>query len=328
MPLITNSTYQPPIYLRNGHLQTIYPSFFRRVKPIPYRRERISTPDDDFLDLDWSRVGSRQLGIVSHGLEGHSGRPYVVGMANSLNRHGWDALAWNYRSCSGQINRRLRFYHNGAIDDLEVVIQHALKSPMYDSVVLIGFSLGGNLSLVYLGEKERDVDHRIKAAVVFSVPCDLAAGAQALARTSCKLYMNKFLNSLHAKIRAKMKIMPNRINDRNFHQIKNFKDYDDRYTAPLHGFKNAQDYWERCSSLAFIPKVRKPTLMINAQDDPFLAGACYPVVAASKSKHVYLETPLSGGHVGFIQFNKDKSFWSENRAMAFIHAHVNGDGHR
>lgn len=318
MPLVSPSTYHPPIYLRNGHLQTILPSLFRRLGTTGYKRERIETPDEDFLDLDWSRCGRRRLGIISHGLEGSSQRHYAVGMAKMLNRHGWDALAWNYRSCSGEINRRRRFYHNGAIDDLETVIQHALTKYSYEQIVLIGFSLGGNLTLVYLGDQGSAIDFRVSGAVVYSVPCDLAASSRTLSRLQCKPYMHNFLVSLHRKIQAKMRVMPDRIDDQNFDRIKNFKDYDDRYTAPLHGFENAQDYWNKCSSLNYISKVRVPTLVVNALDDPFLAGDCYPVKAASESQYVFLETPSSGGHVGFIQFNGDESYWSENRAIDFI----------
>jgi hypothetical protein len=318
MPLVESSSYQPPIYLRNGHLQTIYPSLFRRVNAVPYQRERIDTPDGDFLDLDWSCVGGRDLGIISHGLEGNSQRHYVIGMARMLNRNGWDTLAWNYRSCSGQINRRLRFYHNGAIDDLHTVVQHAQKSRSYRSVVLIGFSLGGNLTLVYLGDRGTDISNGIAGAVVFSVPCDLAASAHALAQLKCRLYMRLFLSSLHQKIQAKMRIMPGRIDDNDFHRIKTFKDYDDRYTAPLHGFNSAEDYWEKCSSLVFIPRVRVPALIVNALDDPFLGGNCYPRRAAAESNYVFLETPVSGGHVGFVQTNHENVYWSETRTFDFI----------
>ncbi len=325
MPIVSPSSYRPPIYLRNGHLQTVVPAFFRWCNATRYQRERIETDDGDFLDLDWSTVGSRKLGIISHGLEGNSHRPYAVGMARKLNQNGWDALAWNYRSCSGEINRRLRFYHNGSFDDLDTVVRHALQKGDYRSIVLIGFSLGGNLTLVYLGSRDVQPSRRVIGATVFSVPCDLASSAEILAQAQCKPYMQNFLTSLHRKIRAKMDLFPGQIDDRGFHRIKNFKHYDDRYTAPLHGFKDAEDYWEKCSSLAYIPNIRIPTLIVNALDDPFLADQCYPVEVASKSPHVYLETPHYGGHVGFMQFNGDNSYWSENRAMEFInHIHRTG----
>ena len=318
MPVIQTSSYRAPCLLRNGHLQTIYPSLARGLAPHVYHRERIDTPDGDFLDLDWSRVGSGKLAVLSHGLEGSSQRHYMVGMVKMLNRSGWDALAWNYRSCSGEINRRLRWYHNGSIDDLDLVVRHAIATGAYHTISLVGFSLGGNLTLVYLGSMGKSLDAKIQKAVVFSVPCDLAASARELAKLKNKLYMRQFLQSLHEKIRQKMKLMPGAITDAGYGRIRTFKDFDDRYTAPIHGFRNAEDYWEQCSGARFIPEVKIPTLIVNAMDDPFLAGGCYPVSAASNSRQVYLEMPKSGGHVGFVLFNKEGSYWSEERAMEFL----------
>ena len=283
MPVIPESTYLAPLFFSNGCLQTVYPSLARRFDAGLYQRERIHTPDDDFLDLDWSRIGSRKLVILSHGLEGDTHRPYMVGMARMMNRIGWDALAWNYRACSGEINRQLRMYHNGCIDDLDCVVQHALKNGAYDTVALIGFSLGGNLTMMYLGSMGNKLDRRIQRSVAFSVPCDLKAGALELAKPKNCLYMKQFLISLHEKIKKKMEQMPDRINDDNYDRIKSFKEFDDRYTAPINGFKDAEDYWAKCSSDRFIPEIRIPTLLVNAQDDPFLAGGCYPVSQAERA---------------------------------------------
>ena len=318
MPFLPRSSYQAPFLFNSGCLQTVYPSLARKRDAGLYQRERIDTPDDDFLDLDWSRVGSNKLVILSHGLEGNTHRPYMVAMAQMMNRTGWDALAWNYRACSGEINRQLRMYHNGCIDDLDCVVRHSLKGGTYQTVALIGFSLGGNLTLMYLGSKGRTLDRRIQRSVVFSVPCDLKAGALELAKPKNCLYMKQFLVSLHGKIKKKMAQMPGRINDDNYHRIKNFKDFDDRYTAPINGFKNAEDYWAKCSSGQFIPAIQIPTLLVNARDDPFLAASCYPVQQAEQSGFVHLEMPRSGGHVGFVQFNGDGSYWSENRAAEFL----------
>ena len=318
MPLIPASSYQPPLLFGNGCVQTVYPSLARRLDAGLYQRERIFTPDDDFLDLDWSQIGSRKLVILSHGLEGNTHRPYMVGMARMMNRIGWDALAWNYRACSGEINRQLRMYHNGCIDDLDCVVQHALKKVAYDAVALIGFSLGGNLTLMYLGSLGSNLDRRIQRSVVFSVPCDLKAGALELAKPKNRLYMKQFLVSLHEKIKKKMELMPDRINDDNYDRIKTFKEFDDRYTAPINGFKDAEDYWAKCSSGRFLHAITVPTLLVNALDDPFLAPSCYPVQQAEQSRYVHLEMPRSGGHVGFVQFNGDKSYWSENRTVEFL----------
>lgn len=318
MPVIRRSAYRAPLLLRNGHLQTLYPTMVRTVHGVAYQRERIFTPDDDFLDLDWSRVASRKLAILSHGLEGNTRRPYMVGMVKMLNRHGWDVLAWNYRACSGEINRRLRMYHNGCIDDLNCVVQHALKNGSYDSAALIGFSLGGNLTLMYLGSMAEKLDARVRGAVAFSVPCDLKAGALHLARRSNYIYMKQFLVSLHEKIRLKMEQMPGMIDDHGYGRISDFKGFDDRYTAPINGFRDAEDYWYKCSSGRFLHAITVPTLIVNALDDPFLVDGCYPVPQAEQSAQVHLEMPRSGGHVGFVQFNSDGSYWSENRAVEFL----------
>ena len=178
--------------------------------------------------------------------------------------------------------------------------------------------MGGNLTLVYLGNKSSRINSKIEKSVVFSVPCDLKASTWELAKFTNKIYMRHFLITLHQKIKAKMELMPELINDDDFHLIKNFKDYDDRYTAPLHGFKNAEDYWNKCSSNQFISEIKIPTLIVNALNDPFIADGCYPINETSNSKYVYLEMPRSGGHVGFIQFKKDKSYWSEERAIEFL----------
>ncbi len=318
MPVLPHSTYQPPRFLgRRPHLQSILPAKLRRVYGVAYLRERIDTPDGDFLDLDWSRIGAKRLVIVSHGLEGSSRRSYVMGMVRAFNAAGWDALGWNYRGCSGEPNRQLGSYHSGATYDLDTVVQHAL--PHYDTVVLVGFSLGGNLTLKYLGERGADVDARIRSAVAFSVPCDLAAGSKKLAESGNRIYMWYFLRSLHKKVQQKMTMFPGEIDDANYNQIRTFADFDNRYTAPMHGFRDADDYWRRCSSKPLLTAIRIPTLLVNAQDDPFLPDACYPTKEAQASQHVTLEMPRYGGHVGFMSSKGGATYWSEERAVAFAH---------
>jgi predicted alpha/beta-fold hydrolase len=239
-------------------------------------------------------------------------------MVQALNQAGWDALAWNYRSCSGEINRTLRFYHNGSTDDLAQVIDVAINKDRYREIALIGFSMGGNLSLMYLGEYQNRLDDRIRKAVVFSVPCHLKSSARMLARPGNKFYMKRFLKQLHKKIQQKMILFPDRINDQGYELIKNFKDFDDRYTAPIHGFRNAEDYWNQCSSLQYIDRIGIRTLMINAANDPFLGRECYPVEQAKQNNYVKLEIPASGGHVGFVAFNPERIYWSEMRTRQFL----------
>lgn len=309
-----DSPYCPVFPFGNGHIQTIYPVLFRKIPSLVYTRERITTADDDFLDLDWSTPGNNRLAIVSHGLEGNSTRTYVKAMVQALNHGGWDALAWNYRSCSGEPNRQLRSYHNGATDDLARVIDHARKKGKYKEIALVGFSLGGNLTLVHLGRDR--VDPIVKKAVVFSVPCDLAASAEALEKPSNRLYMKRFLVLLHRKIKEKMAIMPHALDDKGYDRIKTFRQFDDRYTAPIHGFKDARDYWEKCSSLQFIPKIDRPCLIINALNDPFLPQECFPIAQAGQNPNITLKLPKSGGHVGFVSFKG--RYWSEDQAVWFL----------
>lgn len=311
-----SSVYFPPFYLRSGHLQTVYPSIYRKIGNIGYDRERISTPDDDFLDLDWSCVGSKTLAIISHGLEGNSNRSYVKGMVKALNSENIDCLGWNFRSCGGETNRQLIMYHNGATYDLETVIQHAIKTDRYDRLFLVGFSMGGNLSLLYAGEKAENILPQIKGIITFSVPCDLGDSAVALSKWSSRVYMKRFLVMLHEKIKAKIELFPDLINDTDYDQLKSFKDFDDRYTAPLHGFENAEDYWAKCSSRRLLTKIMVPSLIVNSADDPFLLDGCYPHFEVAKNPLVKLEIPKYGGHVGFVQ--SGSRYWSEDRTVQFI----------
>ena len=317
MPVIASS-YRPPFWLRNGHVQTIFPHLFRRVRDVSYRRERIDTPDGDFLDLDWSCFGAGRLAVLTHGLEGDSGRGYIREMVRALNRAGWDALAWNLRGCSGEPNQTPRLYHSGATEDLHAVLSHVASLARYCSVALVGFSLGGNLTLKYLGERGRDFPLPIEGAVAVSVPCDLADSAAQMEAPDCRIYMARFLRSLRNKVQAKMRLFPGMPDDAGFRRIRTFREFDDRYTAPLHGFRDAEDYWRRCSSRQFLAGIRVPTLLINARNDPFLAGGCYPVAEAEANPHLSLEMPSGGGHVGFVAFRPDGQYWSEVRAVAFL----------
>ncbi|MDT8421716.1 MAG: alpha/beta fold hydrolase [Desulfuromonadales bacterium] len=315
LPMV-NSDYQAPFLFRNGHVHTICSTVFRKVNDVSYRRERIDTADQDFLDLDWSTVGGDSLAIISHGLEGDSRRPYVKGMVRAMNRAGIDALAWNFRGCSGETNRLLGLYHNGSIDDLHAVVCHA--APAYKRIFLIGFSMGGNMGLLYLGKLAKAVPRQVQGSISFSVPCDLTDASVALARKENTLYMKRFLLLLHQKIKIKKAHFPRQIDDHGYHRLKSFKDFDGRYTAPIHGFASAEDYWQQCSCRPWLSRIRVPSLIVNALDDPFLAGGCYPVEECAGSPHVRLEITRYGGHVGFMARNGAPNYWSEERALAFI----------
>ena len=286
----------------------------RRVDGVSYERERIQTPDDDFLDIDWLRQRAEKVVIISHGLEGNTSRAYVKGMAHAFFQQNMDVLTWNFRGCSGEVNRQLRFYHSGATDDLDCIVHHAIQKG-YKEIFLIGFSLGGNVTLKYLGEK--DAHTEISKAAVFSVPMDLHSSCLKISKRSNWIYSNRFLNSLKTKVITKSLTRPE-LDVKDIHKIKTLIEFDDRYTAPLHGFLNAVDYYRRCSSLHFVESIKTPTLIVNAQNDPFLSESCYPKAQLKAHPFVRFEEPGFGGHVGFAQFSKNGLYWSEERALSFM----------
>lgn len=317
-------SYEAPWYLPNGHLQTIIPSIFRRVGGLKFRRERINTPDGDFLDLDWIYLQQTQtagssdtLIIISHGLEGDSKRTYIKGLAKTFLLEGCHALAWNYRSCSGEPNKLPHFYHSGATQDLAQVVAHVLQQhPHYSKIILAGFSLGGNLTLKYLGEAPDKLPAQLWKAVVFSVPLDLANSSRQLGLRENRIYEQRFLKRLRQKVQNKAKLQPGVLDLKPLKTIRTLWDFDDRYTAPLHGFKDAADYYAQCSSLQFVEHIRIPTLILNAQNDPFLSASCYPHKKLASHPYVCFEAPAAGGHVGFPLAGAYN--YSEGRAREFV----------
>lgn len=305
--------YVPPFFLFNAHLETIYPALFRKVALQPFERERINTPDEDFLNLDWLKQGSSRLIIISHGLEGDTSRAYIRGMARAGFMNGFDVLAWNYRGCGGEINKQRRFYHSGATDDLQTVLLHARK--FYQEIFLVGFSLGGNVTLKYLGEQKPYPE--IKKAIVFSVPLNLYTSCLKITERSNFLYAYRFLTSLKKKVIDKGKSFPE-LDLRDIGKIGTLQEFDDRYTAPLHGFNTALEYYEQCSAIHFLKSITTPTLIVNAQNDPFLSRDCFPDEAFLGHGMVRAEYPRYGGHVGFSQFSKNGLYWSEERAIIFF----------
>lgn len=326
MPLVSGQKFTPPFGQFNGHLQTVMPSFFREVSGVSYKRERIDTPDNDFIDLDASTENQdREKAIlVSHGLEGHSSRHYVKGAVKIFTENHWDAFAWNYRSCSGEPNRKARFYHHADTPDLAVVINHLLKKyTSVKSLVLVGFSLGGNLICRYLGEQADCCTPKIKAAVAVSVPCDLQRCARELEKPLKHFYNKRFFKKLKKKVEAKSQIMPEAISMEAMtkYNIKSCRLFDEHYTAPLHGFKSADDFYTKAGCLPFLSHIRTPTLMLNAKNDPFLAGRCYPEAVARKSDFLFLEMPPQGGHTGFEIKNQPHTY-AEKAALHFAEKHI------
>lgn len=318
MPLVARSSFRPLIGLGNPHLQTVLPAISRHMPLLPWSRERLELMDGDFLDLDWLNPGQGRLLIISHGLEGHSRRPYVAGLARAATRRGWSVLAWNFRGCSGELNRLPRFYHSGASEDLAAVVTHAGQTTRFEVMALAGFSLGGNLTLKYLGERHTS-KIPVGAAVAISTPCDLAAASAAMETLQVWPYMFRFQKDILRKWALKKAMFPELIPEINPRCQRTFRQIDDTFTAPIHGFAHAEAYWQACSANAFLPSIRVPALILNAADDPFLAPSCFPQEFARNSTWVHLEVPERGGHVGFMnRWGSQSDLWSEVRAMEFL----------
>ncbi len=319
MPLI-KSNYLPKFFFKNYHFNTVYKTLFYNQK-IEYKRKRLSTPDDDFIAIDFSLATpqSDTVVIASHGLEGSSQSKYIIAVAKYLNAQAIDVVALNFRGCSGEDNLKAYSYHSGKTDDLRMVVTYIAHHFNYKHIVLLGYSMGGNVTLKYMGEN-KVIPKAVKGAIALSVPCDLEGSSVALAQKTNTVYINRFLKTLKQKALLKTDKFPECNLDREkILAAKNFTDFDNAVTAPLFGFKNAQEYWEKSSSLPFLPHIKKPTLLISAKDDSFLSESCYPYKEAQKNDFFYLETPNYGGHVGFnTSFCVKKNNWSENRIYNFI----------
>ena len=313
MPVI-KTDYKPPLLFKNRHINTIYSSLFRKTKRPSFKRKRIETLDDDFLDIDFIENGSKKIVILCHGLEGSSDSKYIQATAKLLSLNGYSVAAMNYRFCSGEINRQLVTYHSGKTDDLHTVINFVL--PNYDSVYLVGFSLGGNLIIKYNGDGLFSLSPKIKANVAISVPVDLMGSSISLKRCENVLYRWRFLRTLSKKMHLKHQQFPNELDVVPLKKVKNLTDFDNFFTSKINGFKDAEDYYLKASSKQFIPNISIPTLLINALDDPFLSDSCFPIREAKENSNFFLMTPFYGGHVGFI--SKGAFYWSEIQILNFL----------
>ncbi|GAA3612321.1 alpha/beta fold hydrolase [Flavivirga amylovorans] len=316
MPVI-DSKYKPAFLFKNGFVSTVYSGLVRRIKDLEQERERIILFDGDFIDLDWSfsKAKTKKLVILLHGLEGNGQRPYMTGPAKLFNNNDVDAVCVNLRGCSGEDNLKYRSYHSGATEDLEAIITHIISEKDYSEIYLSGISLGANMILKYLGERDI-VPNEIKAAMTASVPCYLYGSAKALHTFKNKLYHDRFLKYLVNRLKTKQQNFKDDLSIEDIASIKTLFDFDTIYTSKAHGFKDALDYYEKCSCLQFLPNIKVPTLVINALNDSFLSPECYPVKEAKNNPNLHLEMPQHGGHVGFV--DKKNVYYNEKRALEFV----------
>ncbi len=322
MPLLKNQiTTSFPF--RNPHINTIYKFFNTKEKP-NYKRVRVETWDHDFIDLDFLTNNSFSLVVLIHGLEGSSTSSYMISTSKYLHNLGYDVVCINLRSCSGEDNKRLETYHAGKTDDIHFILNYLENNYDYQNIVLTGFSLGGNLTLKYLGEYENEIPSIIKSGIAISVPIDLTTSQAELSKLKNKLYMQEFLRSLKAKVITKSEKFPEYTPDKKLiSKATTFRDFEEIYTAPVFGFDSPEDYWEKASSKPYISKIKHKALLINAKDDSFLSWECYPYELAENSSNFFLLTPNYGGHVGFVTSFRGESYWVEKQIVNFIQNELN-----
>ncbi len=309
--------------MRNRHAQTVWGPFTRRDAP-PSRRERVVTPDGDFVDLDWHDgpvAPGAPLLLVLHGLEGSCHSHYVRGLLRLARTAGWGAVALNFRSCSGEPNRLPRFYHSGDTDDLDLVVRLLIERDPLVRIGAVGVSLGGNVLLKWLGEHGDAAPMQLAAAVGISTPYDLERCTRVLDRGIAKLtYTASFMRSFKEKVRDKARAFPEFVDVAAVMRARTFAAYDRAVTAPLHGFADERDYWRRASCRPYLARVRRPTLLISALDDPFVPPAALPS-PSELSPSIVAEFTAHGGHVGFWDGPPWRPrAWAEHRAAEFLSA--------
>jgi hypothetical protein len=321
--------FRPPWWGKNGHVQTIWGPLFRPTR-LPLRRERLLTPDGDFVDLDWLDADGLAEDaprlLVLHGLEGSSRSHYVSGLLRAGRAAGWRGVAFNFRSCSGELNRLPRFYHSGETGDLAWVVKTLVERARGVPIGAVGVSLGGNVLLKWLGEVGETAPAELRGAVGISVPFDVGACARVLDRGFHRLvYAANFLRTMRSKVIEKARRYPGFVDVAAMRRARTFALYDRVVTAPLNGFRDEVDYWVRASSGPYLERIRRPTLLLGSHDDPIVPGGTLPD-PRRLPPGVRAEFTARGGHAGFLEgrWPWRAASWAERRAVAFLTALVRG----
>lgn len=318
-----NRAFTPCTLLGNPHLQTIWPRFFNSNKT-HYPKERLELTDGDFVDLSWTAnpEPGQAIIIIFHGLEGCVESPYVQGIMRAITVHGWVAVLMHFRGCSGEPNRLPRSYHSGDTADIQFCIDHLHIRYANNPLFALGYSLGGNALLKYLGEQQTTTP--LQAAIAVSVPFELNRGADKLNQGFSKFYQWYLVGKLRDKMRQKFKQQTASIDISNLDSYRDFWQFDHCVTAPLHGFESAKEYYRLSSSRQYLNHIKIPTLLIHAQDDPFLPIDAIPT-PHDLSNTVQLELCKHGGHVGFISGSNPfkPKFWLEQRIPEYIQTFMN-----
>ncbi len=310
--------FKPAWWLANSHCQTLWAVLFRRqIKNLFPRRERIELIDGDFVDLDWVGTGSGPIVLILHGLEGSIESPYAQGMLQAISNQGWRGVCMHFRSCSGERNRLPRAYHSGDTSDLAEIVQRIKQREPHTPLAAIGFSLGGNVLLKWLGETGEQ--NPLIAAIAVSVPFELSLAATRINQGFSRIYQWKLLHSLYKKIKWKFQSQAAPITIPSLKQLRTLRDFDHHITAPLHGFMDGEDYYTQSSCRQYLKNICVPTLLLQSKDDPLVGNKSLPAHHEMPSR-VRLELSEKGGHVGFVSGNFPwKSFyWLEHRVPLFL----------
>ena len=318
------SDYSAPGWLPGGHLQTIYPAKFIEPPAVTLKRERWDTPDNDFIDVDFVEgLPGKPLLVLFHGLEGSSSSHYARSILKHIESLGWSGTIPHFRGCSGELNRAPRFYHSGDSGEIDWILHKMVRHPLYrnaSNFFVAGVSLGGNALLRWLGEFPEDSGF-VDAACAISAPLDLAAGGASLSRGINMIYTRSFLQTLKPKCLQKLEQFPNLFDREKMLKARNLYEFDNVVTAPLHGYRDTDDYWNRASAKHVLPSIVVPTLVLNARNDPFLPAKHLPRSAADA---VLLEYPAHGGHVGFARGRPPGHLdWLPRRLVRFLNDQVN-----
>lgn len=313
MPLLedTYSVHNP--FFRNSLISSVYPNIFRKVVVDSPSVIRLDTKDGDFLDIDFYSNSGSYAAVLLHGFEGNSQRPYIKGMVRQFCDEDVDIYAMNFRGCSGVPNRTDKAYNAVNSDDLEQVVDYVSAGKPYKGIFLMGFSLGGNVVLNYLGRKRPE---SVTAAVAVSAPVYMPGSAKAIMSLKNRIYQRRFVKNVRNKMMEKQKMYPGLLDYDKVISARNLREIDQFYTAQIYGYWDAGHYYASASSLPYLDKIHVPTLLINAENDSFLSPECYPVAVAKKSEYLYFIKTKYGGHCGF--WSGGAIYWHESRAMEFI----------
>ncbi len=311
--------YPAPRWLPGGHLQTIYPATCIMKPPVAYRRQRWEAPDGDFVDIDFvDGQPDRPFIVMFHGLEGSSDSHYSRALMAHVASLGWSGAVPHFRGCSGELNRAPRFYHSGDAQEVNWILRRLAaesKAGGASKFYAAGVSLGGNALLRWLGESQHQAEI-VDAACAISAPLDLAGGGAALSRGLNRIYTRVFLQTLKPKCLQKLKQFPDLFDRESMLRARNLYEFDNIVTAPLHGYRNTDDYWNRASARHVLTDITVPTLVLNAQNDPFLPARHLPDKASRK---VTLDYPMKGGHVGFaVGLMPGRLNWLPLRMIRFL----------